>query len=213
VQVLAGHRLGILEADASRQIGPNLVFGRLWREHGLDRGLTDVPRERGFEFPVERAVYLTVIHQLFESGRTGPRINSAGTSASPGPRTWGCPTCIGPYGGWVTTRMRWKMPWFGVAGICSPNRSLAFFDVCWVADRGMISRETFRELEARSLEYILGVRLRSHRQVRPGVLGRAGRYQKVAGNLNEPNRTFQVGARKIGHLWLSTKMILQGWQI
>jgi hypothetical protein len=68
VQVLEGYRQGNLEAAASRQIGPDLVFGRLWRELGLDRVLTDVLRDRGFEFPVERAVYLTVLHRLFESG-------------------------------------------------------------------------------------------------------------------------------------------------
>jgi len=68
VQVLEGFRQGNLEAGASRQIGPDLVFGRLWRELGLDRVLTYVLRDRGFEFPVERAVYLTVLHRLFESG-------------------------------------------------------------------------------------------------------------------------------------------------
>lgn len=68
VQVLEGYRQGNLEAGASRQIGPDLVFGRLWRALGLDRVLTSVLRDRGFEFPVERAVYLTVLHRLFESG-------------------------------------------------------------------------------------------------------------------------------------------------
>lgn len=68
VQVLEGYRQGNLEAGASRQIGPDLVFGRLWRELGLDRVLTYLLRDRGFEFPVERAVYLTVLHRLFESG-------------------------------------------------------------------------------------------------------------------------------------------------
>src|SRR4030042_1299131 len=38
------------------------------RELGLDRVLTYLLRDRGFEFPVERAVYLTVLHRLFESG-------------------------------------------------------------------------------------------------------------------------------------------------
>ncbi|MBU4447029.1 MAG: hypothetical protein KKD99_00485 [Proteobacteria bacterium] len=34
----------------------------------MDRVLTDLLRDLGFEFPVERAVYLTVLHRLFESG-------------------------------------------------------------------------------------------------------------------------------------------------
>jgi transposase len=63
------------------------------------------------------------------------------------------------------------------------RRRFAIRRVCWVADRGMISRETLRELEARKLEYILGARLRRQREVRVEVLERAGRYQEVAENL------------------------------
>ena len=63
------------------------------------------------------------------------------------------------------------------------RRRCAIRKVCWVADRGMISRETLQELEARKLEYILGARLRRQREVRIEVLGRAGRYQEVAENL------------------------------
>ena len=63
------------------------------------------------------------------------------------------------------------------------RRRFAIRKVCWVADRGMISRETLQELEARKLEYILGARLRRQREVRIEVLGRAGRYQEVAENL------------------------------
>jgi transposase len=51
--------------------------------------------------------------------------------------------------------------------------------VCWVADRGMISAPTVQELEQRQLPYILGARLRRQR----AVLGRAGRYHAVAENL------------------------------
>jgi len=63
------------------------------------------------------------------------------------------------------------------------RRRFAIRKVCWVADRGMISRETLQELEARGLEYILGARLRRQREVKIEVLGRAGRYQEVAENL------------------------------
>jgi transposase len=40
------------------------------------------------------------------------------------------------------------------------RRRVAIRQVCWVADRDMISRETLREVEARGREYILGARLR-----------------------------------------------------
>jgi hypothetical protein len=52
-------------------------------------------------------------------------------------------------------------------------------DMCLVADRGMISRETLAELDARKLRYVLGARMRSSNEVRLKVLGRAGRYHEV----------------------------------
>jgi len=50
---------GQLEAGTVRQLGPDLVFGRLWQVVGLPAILTDLLQERRFEFSVERAVYLT----------------------------------------------------------------------------------------------------------------------------------------------------------
>ena len=52
-------------------------------------------------------------------------------------------------------------------------------NVCIVADRGMISRETIAALEERGWLYILGARLRSTTEVRDEVLSRGGRYQVV----------------------------------
>jgi transposase len=51
--------------------------------------------------------------------------------------------------------------------------------VCVVANRGMISKETMRELESRGLSYILGAKLRSVKEIRENVLARAGRYKEV----------------------------------
>ncbi len=51
--------------------------------------------------------------------------------------------------------------------------------VCIVADRGMISRETIRDLEDKGIEYILGARMRRQKEVKEEVLGRAGRYKEV----------------------------------
>jgi transposase len=53
--------------------------------------------------------------------------------------------------------------------------------VCVVADRGMISEETIRELTAYGLTYILGARLRAVKEIREQVLSRAGRYSQVRG--------------------------------
>ena len=53
-----------MEAGGLHLIGPDLVFGRLWKELGLGTTLNRLLMDRGFEFPVERAVYLTVLHRL-----------------------------------------------------------------------------------------------------------------------------------------------------
>ncbi len=60
--------------------------------------------------------------------------------------------------------------------------------VCIVADRGMISRDTIEKLESpeRGWSYILGARMRSHKEVRDQVLTRGGRFHEV-----HPPRTKQ----------------------
>ena len=56
-------------ADLRRQsIGPNLVFGHLWRGIGCQAVLHQHLAGRSFGFDVERAVYLTVLHRLMVSG-------------------------------------------------------------------------------------------------------------------------------------------------
>ncbi len=48
-----------------------------------------------------------------------------------------------------------------------------------VADRGMISAKTIGALEDRDIEYILGVRMRTQKEVDQEVLARGGRYRVV----------------------------------
>ncbi len=50
---------------------------------------------------------------------------------------------------------------------------------CIVADRGMISAETIRKLEAKEIPYILGARMRKVNEIKGDVLSRAGRYREV----------------------------------
>jgi len=56
--------------------------------------------------------------------------------------------------------------------------------ICIVADRGMISKATIAELQAkeRDVRFILGARMRKVKEVRQAVLSRAGRYQEVHGS-------------------------------
>lgn len=68
VRLVESYRRGDLEVGAIRQIGPDLVFGRLWQKMGLGEVIQGLLGERRFEFAVERAVYHAVLHRLFESG-------------------------------------------------------------------------------------------------------------------------------------------------
>ena len=49
-------------------IGPALVFQRLWKESGIEACIKGLLIDRKFEFDVERAIFLTVLHRLMVSG-------------------------------------------------------------------------------------------------------------------------------------------------
>ncbi|MCG2660867.1 MAG: IS1634 family transposase [Kiritimatiellae bacterium] len=66
--VLDAHATGQTEAVELKKIGPDLVFGRLWEQAGIKRTLAEQLQTRRYEFDVERAIYLTVLHRLFMSG-------------------------------------------------------------------------------------------------------------------------------------------------
>lgn len=255
-RLVDGYRGGDLQAGAVRQLGPDLVFGRLWQGTGIQRVLTGLLLERKFEFPVERAVYLTVLHRLFEAGsdRAAERwrrdVLAPGTEGLQLHHLYRAMRWLGEVKDQVEERL------FQGRRDLFTELSLAFFDttslyfegqggeslgrhghskdhrpdlkqlvlgavltqegrplasevwagnqtdarallpvvdrlrerfglrqVCWVADRGMISQGTIQALEERGLQYILGARMRRQREVREAVLGRAGRYQEVAENL------------------------------
>ena len=53
---------------ACTHIGPPLLFERLWRDTQCGEVLRELLADRGFEFPVERAIFLTVLHRLMVSG-------------------------------------------------------------------------------------------------------------------------------------------------
>lgn len=66
--VLGAHTQGESITTRTRIIGPPLIFQRLWQECALDQVLSGVLQARPFEFPVERAVFLTVLHRLLAPG-------------------------------------------------------------------------------------------------------------------------------------------------
>lgn len=68
VELVDASREGAIESRAVRKLGPALVFDRLWRSLGIDQELARLLGGRKFDFAVERAVFLTVLHRLFASG-------------------------------------------------------------------------------------------------------------------------------------------------
>src|SRR6266436_6153043 len=68
VLLLSAHAKGQLTTITNRRIGPALIFERLWRETGCRRVVERLLEGRRFEFDVELAVFLTVLHRLFDPG-------------------------------------------------------------------------------------------------------------------------------------------------
>ncbi|MGZ3354284.1 MAG: IS1634 family transposase, partial [Isosphaeraceae bacterium] len=68
VLVLSAHSQGRRPVVHNRRIGPALSFERLWQQTGCRRVIEQLLGPRRFEFDIERAVFLTVLHRLFESG-------------------------------------------------------------------------------------------------------------------------------------------------
>jgi len=66
--VLSEHQQQRLPVIHTRHWGAPLIFEKLWRETGCQAVIKDVLRGRQFEFAVERAVFLTVLHRLLSPG-------------------------------------------------------------------------------------------------------------------------------------------------
>ena len=68
VAVMDAHKRGALPPVKTVKIGPPLVFERLWRQRKVKDVLEQLLRGRKYEFPVERAIFMTVLHRLMVSG-------------------------------------------------------------------------------------------------------------------------------------------------
>jgi transposase len=251
----------------AKKIGPSLIFERLWQELGIGKILHRIVGNRKFEFDMERAIFLTVLHRLFVSGsdrycdkwRRDHRIEGVESlclhhlyramaflgeeTEDQKDRTPFTPRCIKDIieedffhansdlftgmdlfffdttsiyfegGGGDTLGQKGHTKdhrpdlnqmvvgtlinddgrpvcceiWPGntadvktllpVADRLKKRFPLDMF--CLVADRGMISEETVKELDNRDIPYILGSRMRKTREVREEVLFRPGRYAEI----------------------------------
>jgi transposase len=63
--VLSGKSEAVAHAA---KIGPALIFERIWEELGIKKVLKELLGKRFFNFDVERATFLTVLHRLMVSG-------------------------------------------------------------------------------------------------------------------------------------------------
>jgi Transposase DDE domain len=253
--VLSSFYRGELAEIRRRSIGPDLVFGHLWRESGCQAVLRRHLAGRRFGFAVERAIYLTVVHRLMVSGSDRHASTWQQMLAIPGVKdlmldhayeamawlgeaiegadngqTRHCTDAIeealyqhrrslfgaisvaffdttslyfegdggarlGQLGHSKDFRPQFNQVVLGIV-LDEQDRPIASFlwpgntaDVttllpvverlrsrfgveraCLVADRGMISAGTIAALEARKIDYILGARERSSKEVRESVL-------------------------------------------
>jgi len=252
---------------SAKKIGPALIFERLWQELSIRKVITQLLSDRKFEFDVERAIFLTVLHRLFSSGsdrscdrwkrdyliegvaelslhhlyramaflgedlgdqtgrtpfvkRTikdlveeglfaqrrdlftgldfvffdttsiyfegegGQSLGQKGHTKDHRPElnqmivgavidSNGKPICCEIWPG-NTTDVESLIP--------ITNRIRKRFGVgafCVIADRGMISARTVKQLEQRKIPFILGARMRKVREIKYEVLARGGRYREV----------------------------------
>ena len=269
LHVIGAYGRGESVTTRTRRIGPALIFERLWQDLELDGVLGDLLVGRKFGFDVERAVFLTVLHRLFDPGSDRAAEKWKGNYEIPGaenlalhhlyramawlgcalPRkeqsgaTLSAPRCmkdlveerffdlkrdlfssldivffdttsiyfegeggqsLGARGKSKDHRPDLKQMVVGVIldgegrPICCEmwpgnttdvtslvpivdrlRAKFAVGNVCIVADRGMISKKTIREIERRKWKYILGARMRNVKEIREDVLRRAGRYEEV----------------------------------
>ena len=66
--LIDAHAAGETQAVTVQRIGPDLIFGRLWKECAIQEVIQSLLKARRYDFDIERAVYLTVLHRLFASG-------------------------------------------------------------------------------------------------------------------------------------------------
>ena len=66
--VLGAHARGESITTRTARIGPSLIFQRLWQACSVDKVLSALTCGRHFEFSVERAIFLTVLHRLVAPG-------------------------------------------------------------------------------------------------------------------------------------------------
>ena len=68
VRAVDALRDGSMRARRTLKLGPALVFERLWSELGIAEVLDQLLEKTRYHFHIERAIFITVLHRLFDSG-------------------------------------------------------------------------------------------------------------------------------------------------
>ncbi len=68
-----------------------------------------------------------------------------------------------------------------------------------VADRGMISQDTIKQMEAKGFWYILGVRMRRVNDVKKEVLTRAGKYKEITPEIKMSQAPSPLKVKQVWH--------------
>ena len=115
--VLSAHRQGKIEPVSTKRIGPELVFGRWWRDLGMPKLFEKLLEGRNFAFDVERAIFLTVLHRLFSPGShpaagqaTWPPSSGEDARSSTGSKTCNCTISTEPWPGSANRSPRMAKP-------------------------------------------------------------------------------------------------------
>jgi hypothetical protein len=66
--IIDAHRQGAIQAHRSLSLGPALVFERLWQQLGIKEAIKEALSASRCRFSLERAIFLTVLHRLFDPG-------------------------------------------------------------------------------------------------------------------------------------------------
>jgi len=104
--VLGAAARGEALTATTRRIGPGLIFERLWRELGVGQVIRERAAGRKFGFDLERAIFLTVLHRLFDPAATAPPKNGKRFTSAPARANWRCNIFIARWPGWAN-----RCPW------------------------------------------------------------------------------------------------------
>jgi hypothetical protein len=56
------------QASLARRIGSPLLFNRLWKKIGIGEIISELAQNRKFQFPLDRAIFVTVLQRLVQPG-------------------------------------------------------------------------------------------------------------------------------------------------